>query len=247
MSPGLLVTGTDTGVGKTLVSCALLRALAQRGHRIGVYKPAETGVPQDANGRLHGGSDCGRLVAAANARQRPSSVSHALYPIPAAPLVSAEAAGESIDPDALVRDFEALTPDFDAVWVEGAGGLLVPIAVDFSYAELALRLELPVLVVVASKLGCINHALLTLSELERRAIPVVGYVLNGVLAEPDAPYAVASHRDTLARLTEHRDLGCLPHVCAAMRDDYDALAALAEDALEVATVEAALRLSPPAE
>jgi dethiobiotin synthetase len=243
MSRGLLVTGTDTGVGKTLVSCALLRALARRGHRVGVYKPAETGVPEDEAGELRG-EDCARLAVAAGQDQVLSSVAHALYPIPAAPLVAAEAAGESIDPDGLVRRFEGLAGRYEAVWTEGAGGLLVPIAPGFTYAELAQRLDLPVLLVVGSKLGCINHALLTLSELERRGVAVLGYVLNELSSTPEAPYAVASHRDTLARFTGQPDLGLLPCVAEAQRSDDDALARLAEAHLDVDAVEAALGLSP---
>jgi len=243
MARGLLVTGTDTGVGKTLVSCALLRALSRRGHRMGVYKPAETGVQSDESGRLRG-EDCERLAAAARAEQPLSSVSHALYPIPAAPLVAAEAAGQSIEPAALARDFEALLPDFDAVWVEGAGGLLVPIAEGFSYADLASQLALPVLVVVASKLGCLNHALLTLSELDRRGIQVVGTVLNALDPEPEAAHAVATNREILARVGGHRDLGLLPYVPPQQRDDHDATARLAESALDLAAVEAALGLAP---
>jgi len=156
--------------------------------------------------------------------------------------VSAEAAGESIEPADLARDFATLRQDFDAVWVEGAGGLLVPIAAGFSYADLALRLELPVLVVVASKLGCLNHALLTLAELDRRGIPMVGTVLNAI--EADATHAVATNRETLARFSSHPDLGLLPHVPAAQRDDHDATAALAESALDLAAVERALGLIP---
>ena len=243
MTRALLVTGTDTGVGKTLVSCALLRALARRGHRIGVYKPAETGVAEDGTGRLRG-EDCTRLVDAARAGQPLDTVSTALYRIPAAPLVSAEAAGESIDPDALARDFEALRPGFDALWGEGAGGLLVPIAEGFCYADLAERLQLPVLLVVASRLGCLNHALLTLAELDRRGIPVVGSVLNQIEPESAAAHAVATNRDILARHSRHPDLGLMPFVPEAQRDDHDATARLAAEALDLAAVERVLGLIP---
>jgi len=229
---GLFVTGTDTGVGKTLVSCAILRALTRRGRRIGVYKPAETGCPRGVDGRLYG-EDCRRLRAAAALDQPEETVSHALYPIPAAPLVSAEAEGEAIEPDALVRGFEALLPRYESVLVEGAGGLLVPIAPGFTYADLVERLALPVLVVVGSKLGCLNHALLTLAELERRGVAVVGYVLNDVEASSEAPHAVASNRETLARSTRVRDLGGLPHLGGEAREDFDALASCAESALEL--------------
>ena len=103
----MFVTGTDTGIGKTLVSCAIARALARRGHRLGVYKPAETGCARGPDGALRG-DDCERLARAANAQQPLDRVSTALYPVPAAPLVAAEAAGETIDPDALLRDFGAI-------------------------------------------------------------------------------------------------------------------------------------------
>lgn len=232
---GLFVTGTDTGVGKTLVSCAILRAMRRRGRRIGVYKPAETGCPADSAGSLHG-EDCRRLLEAAQTGQSEQTVSTALYPIPAAPLVAAEAAGESIDCADLVRAFEALVPHYDAVLVEGAGGLLVPIAPGVTYADLAEQLGLPVLVVVGSKLGCLNHALLTLAELERRGLAVAGYVLNAVEAQSDAPYAVESNRETLARFTDAADLGALPHFAEAVRHRCDDLASCAESALELSLI-----------
>lgn len=233
---GLFVTGTDTGVGKTLVSCAVLRALRRRGRRIGVYKPAETGCPSDAAGQLYG-EDCRRLLAAAGTGQPEPSVASALYPIPAAPLVSAEAEHATIDPEGLVRDFEKLASEYDSVLVEGAGGLLVPIAPAFTYADLAERLALPVLVVVGSRLGCLNHALLTVAELERRGLRVVGYVLNaleGGESRPEAPHALATHREILSRFCVAEDLGQMPFVAPAARDDFDALAGVAESQLELA-------------
>jgi dethiobiotin synthetase len=208
---------------------------------MGVYKPAETGVPRGPAGELRG-EDCVRLVEAASCDQPLESVSSALYPIPAAPLVAAEAEGESIDPDLLLHDFRRLVPDYDAVLVEGAGGLLVPIAKGFTYADLALLLGLPVLVVVGSKLGCINHALLTLSELERRGVPVVGYVINELEAAPDAAHAVASNRETLRRHAKHPDLGLISHLAAAERDDPAATARRVASALDLSALERAIGL-----
>jgi dethiobiotin synthetase len=230
---GLFVTGTDTGIGKTLVSCAVLHALRRRGRRIGVYKPAETGCPSDAQGRLYG-MDCRRLLAAADTGQPESSVASALYRVPAAPLVAAEAEGDAISPDSLVRDFEKLATEYDSVLVEGAGGLLVPIAPGFTYADLAERLALPVLLVVGSRLGCLNHALLTLAELERRQLEVAGYVLNELEAEQAAPHALATNRETLARFSEAPDLGRMPFIAQDLRDDSAALAEAAESRLELA-------------
>ena len=232
LSRGLFVTGTDTGVGKTLVSCSILRALRQRGRTIGVYKPAETGCPSDAQGQLYG-EDCRRLLAAADTGQPEASVASALYPIPAAPVVSAEAEGESVDPARLVEDYRKLASQYESVLVEGAGGLLVPIADDFSYLDLARELELPVLVVVGSRLGCLNHALLTLSELSRRGVPIAGYVLNEIEPEGEAPHALATNREMLSRFGSARDLGNMPFVPAGRRDDFAHLGELAEQALEL--------------
>ena len=239
---GLFVTGTDTGVGKTLVSCALLRALQLRGHRIGVYKPSETGCPSGADGALYG-EDCRRLLGAAATGQTEASVSTSLYPIPAAPLVSAEAEGESIDPDTLLADYASVAASFGTAWAEGAGGLLVPISENYLFADFAADLGqrgVATLLVVGSKLGCINHALLTLAELERRGVPVAGYVMNAVEAESEAAFAVASNRATLARFTTAADLGLLRHVPPDQRDDFGALAEFAEADLDVASVEKAL-------
>lgn len=238
---GIFVTGTDTGVGKTLVSCAILGALRRRGYRMGVYKPAETGCPRDESGALYG-EDCVRLVRAADAGQPLATVASALYPIAAAPLVAAEAAGEAIDPDALVRDTRAVADAHDAVLVEGAGGLLVPIAPGFTFADLAERLGLPVLVVVGSKLGCLNHALLTLAELERRGVAVVGYVLNEVEHPQTSGFehAVATHRKTLARFTKATDIGELPYVPEVERHVPDLLAATAERALAIDAIASSL-------
>ncbi|MCA9512429.1 MAG: dethiobiotin synthase, partial [Myxococcales bacterium] len=180
--------------------------------------------------------------------QSEASASAALFPVPAAPLVSAEAAGTAVDPDALVAGFERLAARFPAVWVEGAGGLLVPIAEGFTYADLAARLRLPVLVVVGSRLGCLNHALLTLAELAHRGLPILGYVVNelppaagaGTAAPESAPHALATNRATLARFAHAPDLGALPAVPAHACSDLGHLASLAERSLCVTDVERAL-------
>jgi len=236
---GVFVTGTDTGVGKTLVSCALLAALRARGHRVGVYKPSETGCPRDANGALYG-EDVRRLLAAAATGQAEASASAALFATPAAPLVAAEAEGAQIDPDALVAGFDALARAYPAVWVEGAGGLLVPIAERTTFADLSFQLKLPVLVVVGSKLGCLNHALLTLAELGHRNIPVLGTVLSSLPGDGSAAHALATNRATLARFSSAPDLGALPELERAQTCDLGHLASLAEAHLDVGAVERAL-------
>jgi len=209
MSRGWLVTGTDTGVGKTFFSCALLRALAARGERVGVYKPIETGCAE-VDGRLVG-EDCERLREAAGGHQAPATVSAFLYPDPAAPLVAAERSGDTIAMEALVAGFRKVASAHEHVLVEGAGGLLVPIGPDFTTAELARELGLPVVVVVGSRLGCINHALLTLEALARRDVPVAGWVLNELLPDAAEELAHATHRSVIERFGEAPLLGVVPY------------------------------------
>ena len=241
MSGGLFVTGTDTGVGKTVVSCAILAALRRRGARIGAFKPAETGCLPGPDGRLRG-ADAVRLRDAAGLGQSLESVATALYAVPAAPLVAAEAAGAAIDPLALRQGFERVAEGTDAVLVEGAGGLLVPIAEGFTTADLIRAFGLPVLVVVGSKLGCLNHGLLTLEALGQRGLAVAGWVLNHAHAGPDDAHAVATNRATLARFTRLPCLGSLPYLRPDACDDLDRLAARAEVSLDLDAVSRSMGL-----
>lgn len=232
MSTGWFVTGTDTGVGKTLVSRALIACLRERGARVGVYKPTETGCRVGENGALRG-DDVEALLAAAQTGQPVESASAALYPDPAAPLVAAEKLGEKLSLERLVDGYRRVAKDYDPVLVEGAGGLLVPIATGITYADLAMQLQLPVICVVGSRLGCINHALLTLEALERRCIPVAGWILNELGSDPQEQLAHATHRSVLERFSEIPCLGTLPHLGEAERQDLRALARHFEAALDL--------------
>jgi len=193
-----LITGTDTGAGKTLVGCALVAALRARGLRVSVYKPVETGCAEVA-GQLVG-EDCVRLAGAAGDVGRAPEVASYRFALPAAPLVAAEAAGNTIDPQRLVADFARLLDGgTNVVIVEGAGGLMVPIADGFTYLDLARRLDLPILCVVGSRLGCINHALLTLRAIETAGLRSAGYVVNCMDPGEQALAAARSNRATIAR------------------------------------------------
>jgi dethiobiotin synthetase len=227
MSTALFVTGTDTSIGKTMVTAAIARALCDRGLDVGVYKPAETGVPLVDGHPV--GEDCARLAAAAGGWQEPDEVASVLLDLPAAPLVAAEAQGTSIDPAMLVAEIDKRRTGQDVLLVEGAGGLLVPIAPGFTYRELAVGADLETILVVGSRLGCINHALLSLQALEIAGITVRGWILNTLVA--DAADADASNRDIIGRFTDTPCLGTFPFVPEAARSDYEHLAGLAESSL----------------
>ncbi len=182
----LAVTGTDTGVGKTLVACALAAALRARGVRVAAMKPVETGVAE-----RHAGTDAERLRRAAGGRDAAEDVCPVTYAEPLAPLVAAERAGRPVDLEAIEGARARLEGGAGAFVVEGAGGLLVPFARDagavagvVDLATLAERWRLRLVVVAADRLGVLNHALLTVREAERRGLTVGAVVLNAVRPAP---------------------------------------------------------------
>jgi dethiobiotin synthetase len=230
----ILVTGTDTGIGKTMVTCAIAAALVRRGVSVGVYKPVETGCATE-NGRLFG-ADARRLAAAAGGAQVESSLTGYLFEMPAAPLAAARRGGVVVEPHQLENDLVVIERAHDVTLVEGAGGLLVPIADRFTYLDLARCLSLSVVVVVGSKLGCVNHALLTLSALANARVRTVGYVVNCIARDVvDAPSA-ESNREMIAAFTDAPCLGIFPHVAPDAHTDYAALARLAEASLNLSAL-----------
>ncbi len=171
---GLFVTGTDTGVGKTVVSAALIRRLVQMRCSVGVMKPVETGVQSDSPDD----SDAGRLTAAAGVEDSLDLVCPYRFHAPLAPLAAARTEGRSIELQEILRRYERLAGRYALLVVEGAGGLLVPMGQDWSMRDLIARIGLPVLIVGRAGLGGINHALLTLECLQRAHIAVLALLLS---------------------------------------------------------------------
>jgi dethiobiotin synthetase len=169
---GVFVTGTDTGVGKTVVGCAIAEALRRRGIDVGVMKPIETGV--GAQGPL----DAIALIEAAGVNDPIELVCPQRFELPAAPNVAAAREGRSVDVPAIRATFQTLRARHAFLLVEGAGGLLVPISADFAMADLMAEMELPILVVARGTLGTVNHTLLTLEAIERRGLPLAGVVVS---------------------------------------------------------------------
>ena len=172
MSSGLFVTGTDTGVGKTLVACALAAALRARGIDVGAMKPVETGIGPG------GPADARALADAAGAGDPLETVCPQRFALAAAPAVAAAHAGRCVDLAAIRRAFDALKSRHEWLVVEGAGGLLVPLRDDFTMGELARELGLPLLVVARAALGTINHTRLTLEAAAARGLRVAGVVIS---------------------------------------------------------------------
>jgi dethiobiotin synthetase len=193
---GVFVTGTDTGVGKTVVACALLAALRVRGLDAGGMKPIETGVGRG------GPRDAQALRAAAGGRDPLADVCPQRFALPAAPSVAAAHAGRRVDLNAVRAARARLAARHACLVVEGAGGLLVPITPRLDMAGLARVFGLPLLVVTRAALGTINHTRLTLEAAARRNLAVAGVVIShasGRLSAPDA-HNLAALRSELGPL-----------------------------------------------
>jgi len=204
----LLVTGTDTGIGKTFATAAIAAALTARGLRVGVAKPVETGCRR-VGGELYA-EDAATLAAAAHLDVPIEQVCPYRFPDPLAPSLAAARAGATVAVETLRRTFTDAAARADVYLIEGAGGLLVPLTAAFTYADLARALDATVVVVVGSRLGALNHALLTFEALAARGITVCGYVLNRIV--PPGDLAADTNAGELARLTTVRGLGELPWV-----------------------------------
>jgi len=180
---GLFVTGTDTGVGKTLVACAIARALHERGLDLGVMKPIETGVSRE------GPLDAIALRAAAGADDALDLVCPQQFSLPAAPTVAAAHEGREVDLAVVDAAWTVLSARHESMLVEGAGGLLVPATAALTMGDLADRFGLPLLIAARGALGTINHTRLTLEAAERRGLEVAGVVIShatGRLSDADA-------------------------------------------------------------
>jgi dethiobiotin synthetase len=172
---GIFVTGTDTGVGKTFVAAALLRALVAEGLRAAGMKPVASGAPAAA---AH--ADVRALVTAGNVAASLADVNPYSFTPAIAPHLAAESGGVDIDVGRIASAYANLAARSDAVVVEGAGGVLVPLSRHADMLDIPARLGLPVLLVVGVRLGCINHALLSALALSARGLRLAGWVANRI-------------------------------------------------------------------
>lgn len=173
MTRSLFVTGTDTCVGKTHITCSLLLALRARGHKTRGFKPLETGFPKGQVG------DDGVAIARASG-VRPGKSSWLTLGPALAPSEAARIEGTPIDILALKKVCRAQMASPGGCLIEGAGGVMVPITEGYSYLDLASSLGLSAILVAANRLGVINHTLLSVAALRAAGIPIVGVVLNEV-------------------------------------------------------------------
>lgn len=204
---GWFVTGTDTEIGKTLVSAALLHALRAAGLRVAGMKPVASGCERTPAGLRN--ADALALLAAAGRDAAYADVNPYAFAPPIAPHIAAEQAGVRIDAAVIESAARRLAAGADALVVEGVGGFLVPLGPDLDVAGLAGALRLPVILVVGLRLGCINHALLTAEAVRARGLKLAGWV--GSRVDPDMAY-VAENIEALRSRLPAPCLGVLPHL-----------------------------------
>lgn len=191
----LFITGTDTGCGKTRVSCALLRALALEGISAVGMKPVATGAALIDGALVN--EDVEALRAASSETILSEDMNPYIFEPPCSPHIAAAEVSVRIDRDRIVRAYAACSERAEVVVVEGVGGWRVPLGEDLWLADLVEALDLPVLLVVGVKLGCINHAVLTAQAIERAERPLIGWVAN--ILEP----SLFALEDVIATLSAH--------------------------------------------
>ena len=201
---GYFITGTDTEIGKTAITAALTWLAAQRGQRAAAIKPLAAG--QELIGGRWVNDDVLRLQAASNMNLTDAEVGPLQLRTPCAPHIAAKLEGVAIDRALLLAAIRSTAAKADIAFVEGVGGFRVPLIEGWDTADLAVDLQLPVVLVVGLRLGCINHALLTAEAIRARGLTLVGWVANTVDA------AMPHVADNLASLHSGLAAPCWGHV-----------------------------------
>lgn len=190
---GIFITGTDTGVGKTVITAALAWSLKQAGRRVSALKPVQTGT------ELPGLSDIEFVERVLGTHHALDDVCPYRFPKPLAPIVASKLSGQAIDIARIREAYYKLQSAYDTVIVEGAGGLLVPILENYLMSDLANDLGLPVLLVTRPDLGTLNHTLLTVESARARGLHIAGIVINKFPEDPGD--AERTNPEMISRMT----------------------------------------------
>ncbi|MCL5669339.1 MAG: dethiobiotin synthase, partial [Gammaproteobacteria bacterium] len=217
MTRGFFITGADTGVGKTWVALGLLKVLADADYRTAAFKPVACGGIQTAAGLRN--EDALLLGEQAALRAPYDEVNPYFFAAPIAPHLAARDAGIRIELPRIKKQFDALAGRADRVIVEGAGGWLVPLNERETMADMARLLGLPVVLVVGVRLGCLNHALLTVQSIVQHGVPLAGWVANAVQPE------FTELERNIAALRERITAPCLGSVPYLPQRDVNQIAA----------------------
>lgn len=201
------ITGTDTDVGKTVASCALLQAAALEGYRTAGYKPVASGSQMTADGLRN--SDALALQANSTQALSYAQVNPLTLREATSPHIASVSEGQDIHLPVLSEGLRQLEQSADWILVEGAGGWFTPLSAQATFADWVQQEQLPVIMIVGVKLGCINHALLTALAVQQAGLPLVGWVANEVIP---AGRRQAEYLATLTRMISAPLLGVIPHL-----------------------------------
>ena len=207
MAHGFFITGTDTDVGKTEIALGLVELLKRQGKRVSVMKPVAAGCRTTAAGPRN--EDAERLAESASVQCDYAELNPYAFEPAIAPHIAAQDQNIRIDIEYLMERFERLAAAGDVIVVEGAGGWHVPLDDFQTLADLASRMALPVVLVVGVKLGCLNHALLTIEAIQAKGLPLAGWVANQI--DPEAQRQ-EENIATLKNRIEAPLLGQVPHL-----------------------------------
>jgi dethiobiotin synthetase len=206
MTKAYFITGTDTGVGKTLVTCALMQLARQRGDKVGAMKPIAAGADQTPAGWMN--DDVVLLRQNLSVEISHDDLNPYCFLDAIAPHIAAAKQNITIDVNKIYASLEKIRAVSDWVFVEGAGGFKVPLNDELDMADLAVALKLPVIVVVGMRLGCLNHALLTQDAIHSRGLSLAGWVANTL--DPNMP-VLAENIAALRQRIHAPLLGIVPH------------------------------------
>jgi dethiobiotin synthetase len=230
MSGGLFITGTDTAVGKTVVARLIVRSLVATGVRVAVMKPVAAGSVMTVQGLRN--EDALGLMADCNVVMPYATVNPYCLSAPVSPHLAAREMGVRIELRIIQQHLRTLQAAADYVIVEGAGGWLAPLTDSQFVADLAVALELPVVLVVGLRLGCLNHALLSAAAIRQRGAPLVGWIANHI--DP----GFARMPENLSTLEQHFGM---PPLALVTHDPRAAAAACLPASAVAALIEAATR------
>ncbi|NIK71917.1 dethiobiotin synthase [Paenibacillus sp. BK720] len=231
---GLFVTGTDTGVGKTIVTAAIAATLRAEGLNVGVWKPVQSGE------RIGSGmTDAERLLRLAGIEERPEVVAPYSFEAPLTPMLAARQSGVTLTLRELIAAGEPLFHRYQALIVEGAGGAAVPLTEDSFVADFIAQLRIPALIVARSGLGTINHTLLTVSYLQQLGIHIIGVIMNDIEnTEMINDPSIETNAVLIERYSGLKVLGKLPRLHHAVKPE--ALIPIFQESVELAPIRDAI-------
>ncbi|MCJ7692294.1 MAG: dethiobiotin synthase [Sedimentisphaerales bacterium] len=205
--PGLFITGTDTGVGKTIIAGAITMILKAKGLSVGVFKPIATGCKRSWGGMIS--DDTKFLANCANSELSLSTITPVGYPTPAAPIVSADCDGPAINFEKIATAYKKTCEQSDIVIIEGIGGVRVPLTDEFDLLDLAVEFDLPLVIVARPNLGTINHTLMTIDCVHAAKLKIAGVIINGYDATK-ATTAEETAEHVISRCTSINVLSVVP-------------------------------------